>query len=237
MWKTWVQSLGWEGPLEEGVATHCSILAWRIPMDRRAWRATTHNIIFNQGTWEAPACGIHWSCLCSPSSCGCWLDIVLQWPWKTQLYSASDIVIPCGAGTVSSRIWYMFYVSVQYVSLIARLHWSRYQWVEMEVASFSVIHQENFSSCPLDLRFCLSRILSYSRRNTSTSRHSGDSRRQHSELLGFTWSLRVPPASHSLGKEESHCMGWSDWLWLSRENCHYCIMEARKSMSGLLEIP
>ena len=27
----WVQSLSWEGPLEEGMATHSSILAWRIP--------------------------------------------------------------------------------------------------------------------------------------------------------------------------------------------------------------
>ena len=31
MWETWVQSLGWEDPLEKGEATHCSILAWRIP--------------------------------------------------------------------------------------------------------------------------------------------------------------------------------------------------------------
>ena len=30
MWKTWVQSLGWEDPLEKGMATHSSILAWRI---------------------------------------------------------------------------------------------------------------------------------------------------------------------------------------------------------------
>ena len=29
--KTWVQSLGWEDPLEKGTATHSSILAWRIP--------------------------------------------------------------------------------------------------------------------------------------------------------------------------------------------------------------
>ena len=34
MWETWVQSLGWEDPLEEGMAAHSSILAWRIPMDR-----------------------------------------------------------------------------------------------------------------------------------------------------------------------------------------------------------
>ena len=31
MQKTWVQSLGWEDPLEEGMAAHSSILAWRIP--------------------------------------------------------------------------------------------------------------------------------------------------------------------------------------------------------------
>ena len=30
-WDTWVRSLGWEGPLEKGMATHSSILAWRIP--------------------------------------------------------------------------------------------------------------------------------------------------------------------------------------------------------------
>ena len=29
-WETWVQSLGWEDPLEEGMATHSSILAWEI---------------------------------------------------------------------------------------------------------------------------------------------------------------------------------------------------------------
>ena len=37
MWETWVQSLGWEDPLEEDMATHFSILAWRIAMDRGAW--------------------------------------------------------------------------------------------------------------------------------------------------------------------------------------------------------
>ena len=31
MWETWVQSLGWEDPLEEGMATHSGILGWRIP--------------------------------------------------------------------------------------------------------------------------------------------------------------------------------------------------------------
>ena len=42
MQETWVQSLAWEDPLEEGMATHISILAWRIPVDRGAWQATVH---------------------------------------------------------------------------------------------------------------------------------------------------------------------------------------------------
>ena len=37
MWEAWVQSLAWEDPPKEGMATHSSILAWKIPMDRRAW--------------------------------------------------------------------------------------------------------------------------------------------------------------------------------------------------------
>ena len=38
MWETWIQFLGWEDPLEEEMATHSSILAWRNPMDRGAWQ-------------------------------------------------------------------------------------------------------------------------------------------------------------------------------------------------------
>ena len=40
MWETWVQSQGWEDPLEEGMETYSSILPWRIPMDRGAWWVT-----------------------------------------------------------------------------------------------------------------------------------------------------------------------------------------------------
>ena len=42
--EAWVQSLSWEDPLEEGMATHSSILAWRIPVGRGAWRATVHGV-------------------------------------------------------------------------------------------------------------------------------------------------------------------------------------------------
>ena len=44
MWETWVQSLSCEDPLEVGKATHSSILAWSIPMDRGAWRAIIHGV-------------------------------------------------------------------------------------------------------------------------------------------------------------------------------------------------
>ena len=44
MQETWVQSLGWEDPLEEGMATHFSILDLRTHMDRGAWRATVHEV-------------------------------------------------------------------------------------------------------------------------------------------------------------------------------------------------
>ena len=46
--KTQVQSLGQEDPLEEGIANHSSILAWRNPMDRGAWRATVHRAAKSQ---------------------------------------------------------------------------------------------------------------------------------------------------------------------------------------------
>ena len=44
MQETWVPSLGWEDPLEEGMVTPSSILAWRIPMDRGAQSATVHGV-------------------------------------------------------------------------------------------------------------------------------------------------------------------------------------------------
>ena len=44
MWETWVQPLGQEDPLQEGMAAHTSILAWRIPMDRGAWRAAAYSV-------------------------------------------------------------------------------------------------------------------------------------------------------------------------------------------------
>ena len=49
MQETLVQSLGWEdSPGGEAMATHSSILAWRIPMDKGAWWATIHGVTKSQ---------------------------------------------------------------------------------------------------------------------------------------------------------------------------------------------
>ena len=48
MQETPVQFLDREDPLEEGMATHSSILAWRVPMDRGASWATVHGVTKSQ---------------------------------------------------------------------------------------------------------------------------------------------------------------------------------------------
>ena len=52
MRETQVRPLGEEDPLEEGMATHSNILAWRIPMDREAWWATVHGVT---KSWRQPS--------------------------------------------------------------------------------------------------------------------------------------------------------------------------------------
>ena len=48
MGEMWVRSLGWEDRLEEDMATHSSILPWRIPMDRGGWWATVPGVTKSQ---------------------------------------------------------------------------------------------------------------------------------------------------------------------------------------------
>ena len=48
MQETQVQSLGREVPLEKEITMHSSILAWKNPMDRGAWKATIHGVTKSQ---------------------------------------------------------------------------------------------------------------------------------------------------------------------------------------------
>ena len=82
MCETWVQTLGWEDPLEDGMATHSSILAWRIPMDGGACRATVYRVTQNQAwlKWlsmhacigEGNGNPLQCSCLENPRDGGAW---------------------------------------------------------------------------------------------------------------------------------------------------------------------
>ena len=69
VWETWVQPLGWEDPLEEGMAIHSSILAWRIPVDRAAWWATVQGVSQSgtqlSGYAAAAACALDRFCVLS----------------------------------------------------------------------------------------------------------------------------------------------------------------------------
>ena len=52
MQETWIWSLSWEDSLEESMATYSSILTWRIPTDRGAWRAIIHVVTKSQTWWR-----------------------------------------------------------------------------------------------------------------------------------------------------------------------------------------
>ena len=52
MWDMRVQSLGWEDPLEKGMATHSCILVWRIPWTEEPWWATVHGVTTESDTTE-----------------------------------------------------------------------------------------------------------------------------------------------------------------------------------------
>ena len=94
VWETWVQSLGQEDPLEEGMATHYSILAWQIPMDREAWWATVHGVTRS------------WAWLSNSTYCFC-LNKILVYFWhknKKIPYSSIAEYVVSWTGNDRSRI-------------------------------------------------------------------------------------------------------------------------------------
>ena len=70
MWETWVRSLGWEDPLEEVMAAHPSILAWRIPWtEKPGWSRSTSALMYSFPYLELACCSM-------PSSNCCYLTCV-----------------------------------------------------------------------------------------------------------------------------------------------------------------
>ena len=97
IWDTWAQSLSWENPLEEGMATHSSIVAWRIPMDRGAWRATIHGVAESgQTEWLSTSQKHRWSIT---------LDCFGVWRRWGQSCRMVTCGIWCGLWVVSEQSW------------------------------------------------------------------------------------------------------------------------------------
>ena len=99
MQETWVRSLGWEDPLKKEMATHSSILAWRI-MDRGAWWATVQEITESDVTeatehacYEWPS-GFRYFLQFKPESGNkefmIWAK-VSSWVWPVKLYFAKAL--------------------------------------------------------------------------------------------------------------------------------------------------
>ena len=76
MRETWVRLLGWEDPLEKDMATHFSILAWRIPWTRGAWRLLSMGSQRARHGWSDLA--EHTTCVCvCVCVCVSWFQLVL----------------------------------------------------------------------------------------------------------------------------------------------------------------
>ena len=107
MWETWDWSLGWEDTLEKGMATHSSILTWRLCIDRGAWQATVLPGVAERWTWlmtEQQAPGLRcstWILLCDAQALHCGLGLLssceaqaFQLWWGLRCTEACGILVP-----------------------------------------------------------------------------------------------------------------------------------------------
>ena len=90
---TQVRSLGSEGPLEEGTATHSSILAWRIPMDRGIWKATVHGVAKTQTWLKQLSMHAYIAVLSEPKNVG--LSWLISWRILATLASKQTDKLAC----------------------------------------------------------------------------------------------------------------------------------------------
>ena len=101
MWETWIQSLGWEDPLEQGMATHSSILAWRIPWIEE---------LVGHSPWHCKVSGVtgeNWSFCGSPA---CELPVrwakISHYPGlvERQIFQILHFLARCGWWTVTPNL-------------------------------------------------------------------------------------------------------------------------------------
>ena len=126
--ENWVRPLCWEDALEEGMATHSSIPAWRIPKDRGAWWATVHGVAkswtqlsdFHSLTHPYANCGLY--------SFG---HILTKAPHACYIKSKSDniqtgfnIMIPCVLSQMGTLFFTVFLLEAHHSVSTYFLHFN-----------------------------------------------------------------------------------------------------------------
>ena len=154
MQETWVRSLGWEDPLEEGMATHSSILAWGIPMDRAAWWATVHGVTKS------------WTWLSNWTEYQCLFQGVSSSDQVAKVWSFSFSISPSNeySGLISFRIDWLDLLAVQGTLRSLPQHHSLKPSILLCSAFFysptpTSIH-DYWKNCPLTRRIFAGKVMS-----------------------------------------------------------------------------
>ena len=128
MWENWVQSLGWKDPLERAMATHSSILAWRIPWIEESGRLWSLGSKRVRHDWATNTFSLSQAHLCSP--------------WKSGLTDISTAQACWEAGAHSRQTQEHFHAQtfpipvspLQTAELGEKIHW--YRQLEQTVSLF-----------------------------------------------------------------------------------------------------
>ena len=88
MWETWVRPLGWEDPLEKGMATHCNILAWRIPRAGQCMRSQRvgHESAAFTSTVEVVGSGVGQMCFEGLIPSTSWVTLATQFLYEREVF-------------------------------------------------------------------------------------------------------------------------------------------------------
>ena len=153
MWETWVKSLDWENPLEEGMTTQSSILAWRISMDREAWWATVHGAQRVRHEWATK----HTLCF----NLDCISTRIILFPLHPVIWiqpSGSQPQVWAFPAPLSQTwlAWTLFFFLSQFK---AQKSFSASQLPLLELASAQGNSKSKFISLDLPILHCLSLVL------------------------------------------------------------------------------
>ena len=131
MWETWVQSLGWEDPLEKEMATHSSTLAWKIPWMEEPGRLQSIGLQRVGHDWATSL--VHWLhgateyIYCFSKSCAKYTETNGYKVFEqresnvfivTQNFESDNAIMTFGLQLTKQIIWLNLYVYIDIVNTI-----------------------------------------------------------------------------------------------------------------------